>query len=400
MKDGKLLSLVLIILCILLLSLAATAARAKNAAPESSVPVKNIENEETGPTGPEEMRVTLLEKALQPHDPLTTAKAWAEAIKTRNGAWQYALLSPELQEECYGRFMEMNWITGTSSPWVDKYEVTERYRVDEELYRFAVEFTYTDSTKATFITKEYITVRKYEEAWLVAKVEKIEAAGEITKLPAGAGVTEKKIFIEDAEAKNNANKGYDKANVIIGNRTRIYKSCTDRELTAEDLRVGDKVEVAFTGNPVAMIYPVTAEAETIRRLGPGEAALVYENRQYKFALSLPATWQGFQVVTGEWEGLDQDGKKVETGPVLKIRHPEWTEENPRQDIPLLVFTLAQWKKIQQEKFHIGAAPVGPRELGRNDQYVFALPARYNFAFPTGYEEVEEILANDPLEPLF
>ena len=65
----------------------------------------------------------------------------------------------------------------------------------------------------------------------------------------------------------------------------------------------------------------------------------------------------------------------------------------------MIFTTAQWKSLQQEEFHIGAAPVGPRELGRNTKYVFGLPARYNFAFPTGYEEVENILKGDPLQPI-
>ena len=63
----------------------------------------------------------------------------------------------------------------------------------------------------------------------------------------------------------------------------------------------------------------------------------------------------------------------------------------------MVFTLAQWDSLQQDKFHIGAAPIGPSELGRNTRYVFALPARYNFAFPTGYEEVEKILEDNPLK---
>jgi len=43
-----------------------------------------------------------------------------------------------------------------------------------------------------------------------------------------------------------------------------------------------------------------------------------------------------------------------------------------------------------------AAPMGPKELARNTKCVFALPARYNYAFPAGYEEVEEILENNPL----
>jgi len=62
----------------------------------------------------------------------------------------------------------------------------------------------------------------------------------------------------------------------------------------------------------------------------------------------------------------------------------------------MVFTLPQWSSLQQEKFHIGAAPVGPKELGRNNRYVFALPARYNFTFPPGFEEVENILESNPL----
>lgn len=130
-------------------------------------------------------------------------------------------------------------------------------------------------------------------------------------------------------------------------------------------------------------------------------SIVYQNKEYRFAFKLPKTWENYSIVTEEWEGLSipTSGaeKVVETGPMISIRHPEWTSENPRQDIPIMIFTLEQWDLLQQEKFHIGAAPIGPSELNRNEQYVFALPARYNFAFPTGYEEVEQILESKPLE---
>ncbi|MDP1086626.1 hypothetical protein Q6245_30140, partial [Klebsiella pneumoniae] len=68
-------------------------------------------------------------------------------------------------------------------------------------------------------------------------------------------------------------------------------------------------------------------------------------------------------------------------PMISIRHPDWTSQNPRQDIPIMIFTLAQWNMLQQDEFHIGAAPINPSELGRNTSYVFARPARYNYAFP-------------------
>lgn len=41
---------------------------------------------------------------------------------------------------------------------------------------------------------------------------------------------------------------------------------------------------------------------------------------------------------------------------------------------------------------------GPSKLGSNSVYVFALPPRYNYAFQTGFEEVEEILKGNPLWP--
>jgi hypothetical protein len=139
-------------------------------------------------------------------------------------------------------------------------------------------------------------------------------------------------------------------------------------------------------------------------LGAYEASssksIVYKNSEYGFSFSLPGNWKGYKILNDKWEGLSMDNaqgeKIVETGLVISIRHPQWTKENPRQDIPVMIFTLAQWNSLQKEKFHIGAAPIGPSELGRNGKYVFALPARYNFSFLTGYEEVENILNSKPL----
>jgi hypothetical protein len=124
----------------------------------------------------------------------------------------------------------------------------------------------------------------------------------------------------------------------------------------------------------------------------------YKNTQYGFSFSLPISWKGYSIVEDKWEGVAiGDDIVIEQGPIILIRNPEWTYANPMQDIPIMVFTIKQWDSLQQEKFHIGAAPIGPSELGRNSKYVFALPARYNYAFPTGWEEVDQILKNNPLK---
>jgi hypothetical protein len=125
---------------------------------------------------------------------------------------------------------------------------------------------------------------------------------------------------------------------------------------------------------------------------------LYKNAEYGFTFALPETWEGYQIVSDSWEGISTDQQQMESGPILLIRHPEWTQEKPRQDIPIMIFTLKQWLSLEQGEFHIGAAPIGPTLLGQNNEYVFALPARYNFAFLEGYEEVENILNNNPLQP--
>jgi hypothetical protein len=132
---------------------------------------------------------------------------------------------------------------------------------------------------------------------------------------------------------------------------------------------------------------------------PLEAQIEYRNPDLGFSLSLPSSWEGFSIRKSEWEGLkssDLGDVVVERGLLISIVHPKSTAQQPRQDIPIMVFTLEQWDQLQQGEFHIGAAPIGPLELGRNRGYVFALPARYNYAFLEGWEEVEQIVQNHPI----
>lgn len=121
--------------------------------------------------------------------------------------------------------------------------------------------------------------------------------------------------------------------------------------------------------------------------------VVYENTEYNFSVVLPDGWKNYSIMNDKWSGNYTNSTEVEQGPLVNVRHPEWTNDNPRQDIPVMVFTLDQWNKLEADKFHIGAAPINPKELARNDKYIFALPARYNFAFLTGYEEVDTIINN-------
>lgn len=158
-----------------------------------------------------------------------------------------------------------------------------------------------------------------------------------------------------------------------------------------------------TGSTQPEVLPKieSGKVEVTQQQQPDSGTIVYRNADFGFSFSLPASWQGYQIVAGEWEGiaLDASGSRApaETGPMLSIRHPQWTPQNRRQDIPILVFTTGQWTSLQAGVFHIGAAPINPSELGSTAKHVLALPARYNYAFPEGYEEVERILASHPLQ---
>jgi hypothetical protein len=148
--------------------------------------------------------------------------------------------------------------------------------------------------------------------------------------------------------------------------------------------------VLYTHKPAVAPGLLTDTATTTT-----QASITYSNTEYGFSMSLPQSWQGYTIASSTWQGLSIGGtageKVVTSGPTVLIRHPLWTAANPRQDIPVMVFTIPQWNELQAEKYHIGAAPIGPTELGSNSLYVFALPARYNYAFQTGYEEVDRIV---------
>ena len=112
-------------------------------------------------------------------------------------------------------------------------------------------------------------------------------------------------------------------------------------------------------------------------------SLIYKNDAYGFTLTLPLSWQGYTVINAA----------IQYGNSVTIRHPLWTKEDPRMDIPILIYPIDQWNTWEKNNFegYPTAAPIGPTERGRNAKYVFATAPRYNFSFATGFEEVDQIV---------
>lgn len=124
-----------------------------------------------------------------------------------------------------------------------------------------------------------------------------------------------------------------------------------------------------------------------------QSSIVYINREYGFRFALPRSWKGYSVTVKRTEG---DFAKVMPA-YITIRNAHWTQQEPYEDIPIMVFAAGQWPKVADETISVSAAPFPPQELGRNKRYVFALPARYNYDFSTGYEEVDKIMGSKPLQ---
>jgi hypothetical protein len=157
-------------------------------------------------------------------------------------------------------------------------------------------------------------------------------------------------------------------------------------------------------------FPIRAEKHSpengapvlvVLQASPKSRSVIYRNAQFGFTFSLPRGWEGYRIVMRSWTGGDPDGRVmvergVERGPEILIRHPKWTSADPREDIPIMVFTRAQWELVKKEKIVVSAAPFGPSELGSNGRYVFALPPRFDYDELTGFEEVDAIVRSHPL----
>ncbi len=122
-----------------------------------------------------ERRIELLETALAPKTAEAAAYDWAEAIKTRNGAWQYALMDEQLREQYLSKFEENNWVTGFSSPWVEQYTVNREEDETDDV-NFIIKFDWYTSDGYQYSNFAYLTVSKFDtgpedEKWLITYLD-------------------------------------------------------------------------------------------------------------------------------------------------------------------------------------------------------------------------------------
>jgi len=114
-------------------------------------------------------------------NPGEAALVWAEGVKKRNAAMQYAVMTQALKEK-YAAALQTtypNWVTGTSSPWVDSYLI-ERLNVGGDTARFRVTFFTATSEGPYKNLKAVLDVVKNGSFWQIKSVEAGSELGAFT----------------------------------------------------------------------------------------------------------------------------------------------------------------------------------------------------------------------------
>ncbi|MDE2030906.1 MAG: hypothetical protein KGI58_01440 [Patescibacteria group bacterium] len=157
------------------------------------------------------------------------------------------------------------------------------------------------------------------------------------------------------------------------------------------------ISTIIIGSGAYIIYHKNKSVSNVAVTPTINTSVVYKNNEYGFTFSLPDSWRGYTIVQNTWQGYPvNDPKSNETGPKILIRNPNWTSAVHYEDIPILIFTTAQWDSYVAEDFAVSAAPIPASKLASNNKYVFALPPRWDYDFSKGYEEAENIIKSKPI----
>ncbi|WP_239617125.1 hypothetical protein [Cohnella mopanensis] len=121
-------------------------------------------------------QIRMLEKALAAKTPEEAAETWAKAIYTRNGALEYALLSTELKKKELKLLEAGNWVTGVSSPWLERYKISKGHKNSDGTFKFQIKFDFrtSDDMNKKIDWKDIeafdIRVEKKDGNWYISQI--------------------------------------------------------------------------------------------------------------------------------------------------------------------------------------------------------------------------------------
>lgn len=105
-------------------------------------------------------------------DPQSAATVWAEGLKARSAAMQFSVMDPQLRAKYIAQLEKTfpNWVTGVSSPWIDRYEILKITPLSDTRARIEMKFTTATSTGPAGNYPAQLIVEKEENFWRIISV--------------------------------------------------------------------------------------------------------------------------------------------------------------------------------------------------------------------------------------
>ncbi|MED1725585.1 hypothetical protein ACWKW1_10055 [Brevibacillus parabrevis] len=120
-------------------------------------------------------QLKMLESGIIPTSAYDTAQTWAKAVKLRNGALQYALLTEQARSGLKAPLENAHWVTGASSPWVEGFTVASitddsAGSGQNQKLKYQVDFDLVTSTGKFGTDRAILVVSQQGDQWFVESV--------------------------------------------------------------------------------------------------------------------------------------------------------------------------------------------------------------------------------------
>lgn len=117
-----------------------------------------------------------IENALIPESADEAVKLWGRGLQTRNGALQYAALSPKLRQEADKStyVLQSYWVTGVSSPQVGPISIESKNEFSDSKVEYTLTFPEISSGRTYATASEKMVVEKFHhngrEGWFISEL--------------------------------------------------------------------------------------------------------------------------------------------------------------------------------------------------------------------------------------
>ncbi len=154
-----------------------------------------------------------IENALIPDSADDAIQLWGRGLQTRNGALQYAALSPQLRQEAdkSNHVRQSYWVTGSSSPQVGPITIASRHELSDTKVEYTLSFPEIFSGQTHAIATEKMVVEKLpaneQEGWFITQILE----------PSGYGIIDGDNSLMDYQNADIDGDGQDETVQITGN---------------------------------------------------------------------------------------------------------------------------------------------------------------------------------------